>query len=70
MSHALLGRDHAGPGSSSDGQDFYSPYDARDFGVAHAEEVGIKTIEFEMMVYLAEKKVYCLLRKCQKEARH
>eukprot|EP00949_MAST-11_sp_MAST-11-sp1_P005453 g5453.t1 len=57
-SHFILGRDHAGPGSSSDGKDFYGPYDARDFGVAHAKEVGIETVEFEMMVYLAEKKIY------------
>ena len=48
----MLGRDHAGPGSNSAGEDFYGPYDARDFGVSHKEEVGIETCDFEMMVYL------------------
>ena len=33
--HFILGRDHAGPGSNSQGQDFYGPYDARDFGVKY-----------------------------------
>jgi sulfate adenylyltransferase len=56
--HFILGRDHAGPGSNSSGVDFYGPYDARDFGVKHAAEVGIKTVEFEMMVYLEGDKKY------------
>ena len=49
--HFILGRDHAGPGANSSGVDFYGPYDARDFGVQHAAEVGIETCDFEMMVY-------------------
>ncbi len=56
--HFILGRDHAGPGSNSKGDDFYGPYEARDFGVKHAKEVGIETVEFEMMVYLGEQKKY------------
>ena len=56
--HFILGRDHAGPGSNSQGEDFYGPYDARDFGVEHRDEVGIGTEEFEMMVYLSGKDVY------------
>jgi sulfate adenylyltransferase len=56
--HFILGRDHAGPGSNSQGEDFYGPYDARDFGVSHREEVGIGIEEFEMMVYLNDKDTY------------
>jgi sulfate adenylyltransferase len=56
--HFILGRDHAGPGSNSSGKDFYGPYDARDFGAEHAEEVGITPVEFEMMVYIEDEKKY------------
>ena len=56
--HFILGRDHAGPGSNSNGEDFYGPYDARDFGVKYSEEVGIKTCDFEMMVYLKDEDKY------------
>ena len=56
--HFVLGRDHAGPGSNSKGDDFYGPYDARDFGVKHAKEVGIETCDFEMMVYLNDEDKY------------
>ena len=56
--HFVLGRDHAGPGSNSAGEDFYGPYDARDFGVSHKEEVGIETCDFEMMVYLNDQDKY------------
>ena len=56
--HFIVGRDHAGPGSNSAGIDFYGPYDARDFATQFAEEAGIKTVEFEMMVYLGDEKRY------------
>ena len=56
--HFIVGRDHAGPGSNSAGIDFYGPYDARDFATHFAEEAGIKTVEFEMMVYLGDEKRY------------
>ena len=61
--HFIVGRDHAGPGSNSDGVDFYGPYEARDFATEFAEEVGIKTIEFEMMVYLGDEKRYVPMTK-------
>ena len=56
--HFVLGRDHAGPGSNSKGEDFYGPYDARDFGAKYANEVGIETCDFEMMVYLKDEEKY------------
>jgi sulfate adenylyltransferase len=56
--HFILGRDHAGPGSNSNVEDFYGPYDARDFGTKYSEEVGIKTCDFEMMVYLEDEDKY------------
>lgn len=58
MTHFILGRDHAGPGSNSKGDDFYGPYDARDAAVAAQKETGINCMSFEMMVYSPEDDVY------------
>jgi sulfate adenylyltransferase len=41
--HMIVGRDHAGPGKNSAGQDFYEPYAAQELFAAHAEEIGIET---------------------------
>jgi sulfate adenylyltransferase len=38
--HFILGRDHAGPGSNSLGNDIYGPYEARDFVSKFADEIG------------------------------
>jgi len=56
--HFILGRDHAGPGSNSSGQDFYGPYDARDFAMKYEDEIGLKLLPFEMMVYTPEHERY------------
>merc|ERR1712048_288235 len=61
--HFIVGRDHAGPGSNSAGIDFYGPYDARDAAVAHEEELGIKLLSFEMMVYSKEHDKYFPINK-------
>lgn len=58
VTHFILGRDHAGPGSNSAGEDFYGPYDARDAAVAHQEELGINTLSFEMMMYSPDDNKY------------
>jgi len=34
--HLIVGRDHAGPGNNSAGEDFYGPYDAQDLFRKHA----------------------------------
>jgi len=61
--HFIVGRDHAGPGSNSAGVDFYGPYDARDAAVAHEQELGIKLLSFEMMVYSKEHDKYFPINK-------
>jgi len=58
MTHFILGRDHAGPGSNSKGVDFYGPYDARDAAVKVANETGINCLSFEMMVYSPDDDCY------------
>jgi len=56
--HSIVGRDHAGPGSDSNGHDIYGPYEARDFLEDNKEEVGIEPVPFEEMVYLENEKRY------------
>jgi sulfate adenylyltransferase len=56
--HLIVGRDHAGPGKGSNGQDFYGPYDAQDLMKEHQEELGIEMVPFQMMVYVKERAEY------------
>ncbi|SET23703.1 bifunctional sulfate adenylyltransferase/adenylylsulfate kinase [Oceanicella actignis] len=56
--HFIVGRDHAGPGKNSKGEDFYGPYDAQELFAAHAEEIGIEMVPFKHMVYVQEKAQY------------
>ena len=50
-SHLIVGRDHAGPGSASDGTPFYGPYEAQELVEEHAEELGVGIVSFQMVVY-------------------
>jgi sulfate adenylyltransferase len=56
--HFIVGRDHAGPGKNSAGQDFYGPYDAQVLFAKHATEIGIEMVDFKHMVYVQEKAQY------------
>ncbi|MFA5539396.1 MAG: bifunctional sulfate adenylyltransferase/adenylylsulfate kinase [Gemmobacter sp.] len=56
--HMIVGRDHAGPGKNSAGEDFYGPYDAQEMVRQHAEEVGIEMMDFKHMVYVQERAQY------------
>jgi len=49
--HIIIGRDHAGPGQDSKGNDFYGPYDAQELLTKHAEELDITMVPFKLMVY-------------------
>ena len=53
--HFIVGRDHAGPGKNSAGEDFYGPYDAQDLFREHQEEIGIEMVDFKHMVYVQER---------------
>jgi len=57
-SHFIVGRDHAGPGKSSRGEDFYGPYDAQALLQQHQEELGIQMVPFQAMVYIQERAQY------------
>ncbi|KPU84729.1 adenylyltransferase [Marinosulfonomonas sp. PRT-SC04] len=56
--HFIVGRDHAGPGKNSAGDDFYGPYDAQDLFREHQEEMGIIMVDFKHMVYVQERAQY------------
>ncbi len=56
--HFIVGRDHAGPGKNSEGEDFYGPYDAQDLFRTHQEEMGIEMVDFKHMVYVQERAQY------------
>ncbi len=57
-SHLIVGRDHAGPGSDTDGKPFYGPYAAQHLLRTHQQELGITMVPFQMMVYLEEQDRY------------
>ena len=56
--HFIVGRDHAGPGKNSAGQDFYGPYDAQTLFKEHEAEIGLEMVDFKHMVYVQEKAQY------------
>ncbi len=56
--HFIVGRDHAGPGKNSAGEDFYGPYDAQELFRKHQDEMGIEMVPFKHMVYVLERAQY------------
>ncbi|NOY56955.1 MAG: bifunctional sulfate adenylyltransferase/adenylylsulfate kinase [Actinobacteria bacterium] len=58
VTHFIVGRDHAGPGSDSSGTPFYGPYDAQDLLREHEAELGVAMVPFKLMVYLEDQDTY------------
>lgn len=65
--HFICGRDHAGPGSNSKGNDFYTPYQARDYLLLHQNELDIEILSYDMMVYLEKDSKYHQITKINSE---
>ncbi|MDY6944047.1 MAG: bifunctional sulfate adenylyltransferase/adenylylsulfate kinase [Pseudomonadota bacterium] len=57
-SHFIVGRDHAGPGKDSQGNDFYGPYEAQELVSQYHDELGIEMVPFQQMVFVEEKAQY------------
>lgn len=57
-SRFIVGRDHAGPGKNSQGEDFYGPYDAQELVRGVEDELGITMQPFEEMVYVEDRAQY------------
>ena len=56
--HFIVGRDHAGPGNDSSGKPFYGPFDAQEMLSQYEEELGVKMVPFQMLVYLPDTDEY------------
>jgi len=56
--HLIVGRDHAGPGSDSNGKPFYGPYEAQELLKEYQDELGIEMVPFKMMVYVEDRDEY------------
>ena len=56
--HMIIGRDHAGPGKTSEGADFYGPYDAQDLFKTYEDEIGLTMVDFKNLVYVQERAQY------------
>ncbi|RDC71508.1 bifunctional sulfate adenylyltransferase/adenylylsulfate kinase [Rhodovulum sp. 12E13] len=58
VTHFIVGRDHAGPGKNSEGEDFYGPYAAQELFREHQDEIGVEMVPFKHMVYVQERAEY------------
>lgn len=58
VTHMIVGRDHAGPGKNSKGEDFYDPYAAQALFREHEAEIGVEMVDFRQMVYVQERAEY------------
>jgi sulfate adenylyltransferase len=58
VTHFIVGRDHAGPGSDANGTPFYGPYDSQVLLQKHQEEIGVKMVPFKTMVYVKDRDRY------------
>ena len=67
--HLIVGRDHAGPGSDSDSNPFYGPYDAQELLREHEDELGVTMVPFKMMVYVEELDSYVAIDEVPKGKR-
>ena len=58
VTHLIVGRDHAGPGSDPTGRPFYGPYDAQELFRKHERELGVTMLPFRQMVYVEDRDEY------------
>lgn len=56
--HLIVGRDHAGPGNAATGKPFYGPYDAQELVSRFSDELGVKMVPFQQLVYLPDEQRY------------
>lgn len=56
--HLIIGRDHASPGVDSNGKPFYSPNAAQELAEQYSDELGVKILSFDEMVYLPTENRY------------
>ncbi|MFZ0062084.1 MAG: bifunctional sulfate adenylyltransferase/adenylylsulfate kinase [Pyrinomonadaceae bacterium] len=54
----IVGRDHASPGTNSNGRPFYEPYAAQQLLAKHSAEIGMEILPFAEFLYLPEEARY------------
>ena len=64
--HIITGRGHAGPARDSKGRPFYGPYEAQELYSKYEDEIGVKMITFEELVYIPEEDRYVELKEAQR----
>jgi len=67
--HFVVGRDHAGPGQDSTGKPFYGPYEAQEMMAQYEDELGVKAVQFQEIVYLVDEERYEEASKAPKNAK-
>ena len=68
-SHIIIGRDHAGPGKNNKGNNFYGPLEAQQLISRYEDELGIKMVPFNLMVYVPHKKKYFAIDEIKKHTK-
>jgi sulfate adenylyltransferase len=58
VTHFIVGRDHAGPGSDAAGKPYYGPYDAQKLFREFEHELDMKMVPFQNMVYVESRDEY------------
>jgi sulfate adenylyltransferase len=59
VTHFIVGRDHAGPGSDpATKKPFYGPYEAQEVFKKQEADIGVTMVPFNMMVYLEDQDKY------------
>ena len=66
-SYIIIGRDHAGPGVDAKGKPYYQPYDAQELISQYQEELEIKMVPFQEMVFAKNKRNYLPLDQIKEE---
>ena len=65
--YIIIGRDHAGPGVDAKGKPYYQPYDAQELISQYQEELEIKMVPFQEMVFVQNKRNYLPLDQIKEE---
>lgn len=65
--HFIVGRDHAGPGKDSKGNEFYEPYAAQELFAQYEGELKINMVPFQEMVYIKNKNCYKPINSVKKD---
>jgi sulfate adenylyltransferase len=67
--HFVVGRDHAGPGTDSNGRPFYGPYEAQEMMDQYRDEIEVEAVTFRELVYLEDEDRYVAREEAPEDAK-